>query len=83
MVTYCRNRIHGRCSWDEFKSIGAPATAAVVDAGWSCRKLDEISVSIHERRFDEEKLDRLRGEAKAKRRRVSFRNPSEPASIFE
>lgn len=83
VVTFCRNRFHDRCPWSEYKSIGPEATAAVVNAGWSCSELDRIAASLHEGRFDEQKLDQLRREARKNRRRISYRNLSDPQSVFE
>lgn len=83
VVKFCRNRFSDRCPWSEYKSIGPEATAAVVKAGWSCSELDQIATSLHEGRFDERKLDRLRQEARNNRCRISYRNLSDPRSVFE
>ncbi|RDH36804.1 hypothetical protein BDQ94DRAFT_157646 [Aspergillus welwitschiae] len=71
VVKFCRNRFSDQ------------ATAAVVKAGWSCSELDQIATSLHEGRFDERKLDRLRQEARNNRCRISYRNLSDPRSVFE
>ncbi|KAL4891346.1 hypothetical protein BDV59DRAFT_209022 [Aspergillus ambiguus] len=83
VVTFCCNRFYNRCPWSEYKSIGPEATAAVVNAGWSCSELDQISETMREGGFDERELDRLRRKARNKRRRISYRNPSDPQSVFE
>ena len=83
MVTFCHNRFYDRCPWGEYKSIGPEATAAVVEAGWNCRDLDWIATSISEGGFEERDLDRLRQEARNNRRRISYRNLSDPQSVFE
>ena len=71
------------CSWSKFKSLGPQMTSAVVAAGWSCRKLDQIAESVREGQFLEEELDQLREQARDKRMRISIRHPSDPISVFE
>ncbi|KAL5365871.1 hypothetical protein BJX96DRAFT_159920 [Aspergillus floccosus] len=83
VVTFCRNRFYNRCPWSEYKSIGPEATAAVVKAGWSCSELDRIATSLHEGRFDEQKLDRLRQQARNNRRRISYGKPANYPSVLE
>ncbi|OQE79424.1 hypothetical protein PENNAL_c0051G03555 [Penicillium nalgiovense] len=77
VVTICRGFSLAYLSWSEFKSLGSFATSAVVAAGWSCRKLDQITESVREGLFLEEELDQLREQARDKRNRVSVRRPSD------
>lgn len=83
VITFLRDRFSDRLTWTEFKSLGPPAMAAVVQAKWRCVTLDQIAESIRAGRFDEKELEKLRDEAKEWRRRVSVRKPSDPVSIFE
>ncbi|KAJ5843654.1 uncharacterized protein N7525_001395 [Penicillium rubens] len=77
VVTICRGFSPDYLSWSEFKSLGSFATSAVVAAGWSCRKLDQIAESVREGLFLEEELDQLREQARHKRNRVYIRRPSD------
>lgn len=83
VVTFLRNRFPDRCSWSEYKSIGPEATTAVVNAGWSCRALDEIATSLREGGFDERRLDQLRQQATYNRRRISSGRPADYPSVLE
>ena len=83
MVTIYRGFSPHYLSWDEFMSLGSFATSAVVAAGWSCRKLDQIAESVREGLFLEEELDRLREQARGKRNRISIRRPSAWAFMDE
>ncbi|KAI9923414.1 hypothetical protein ASPWEDRAFT_46923 [Aspergillus wentii DTO 134E9] len=83
VVTYFDNGYQNRLNWNEYKSIGPIATAAVVRAGWNCAKLEQIAQSVRDRRFCEDELDRLREQARAERRRISTRGLSEPVSVFD
>ncbi|KAB8213158.1 hypothetical protein BDV33DRAFT_185330 [Aspergillus novoparasiticus] len=83
VVEFLHDGRHDRLTWTEFKSIGPPAMTAVVRARWSCLALDEIAESIRAGRFEEKELDKLRNEARERRRRVSIRKPSDPVSTFE
>ncbi|KAB8213071.1 hypothetical protein BDV33DRAFT_230503 [Aspergillus novoparasiticus] len=83
VITFLRDCFSDRLTWTEFKSLGPPAMAAVVQAKWRCVTLDQIAESIRAGRFDEKELEKLRDEAKEWRRRVSVRKPSDPVSIFE
>jgi hypothetical protein len=65
VVTFRRDHSPDRLPWNDFKSIGTPATNAVVAAGWSCRALDQMAESV---RFIDGKLDELREEARDKRK---------------
>ncbi|KAB8227908.1 uncharacterized protein BDW43DRAFT_323445 [Aspergillus alliaceus] len=83
VIIFLRGQFYDRLPWSEFKSIGTSATTAVVEAGWRCRALDWIAETIREKRFDEKELDKLRDEAKDKRKRISSYNSSDPVSVFE
>ncbi|KAJ5239556.1 hypothetical protein N7468_004175 [Penicillium chermesinum] len=83
VVTFLRNRLYDRCSWSEYKSIGPEATAAVVQAGWSCSELDREVTSLHKGIFDERSLNRLRQQARNKHHRISYGNPADHSSVFE
>ncbi|PWY91466.1 hypothetical protein BO94DRAFT_394158 [Aspergillus sclerotioniger CBS 115572] len=83
MITFLRDRFYDRFTWTEFKSLGPPAMAAVVRAGWRCVALDQIAESIRAGRFDEKELGKLLNEARERRKRVSIRKPSDPVSVFE
>ncbi|KAE8167951.1 hypothetical protein BDV40DRAFT_284438 [Aspergillus tamarii] len=78
VITFLRGHFHDRLTWTEFKSLGPPAIAAVVQAGWRCVALEQIAESIRARRFDEKELDKLRNEARDERKRISIRKPSDP-----
>ncbi|KAB8212614.1 hypothetical protein BDV33DRAFT_186408 [Aspergillus novoparasiticus] len=83
VIEFLHNGRHDRLTWTEFKSIGPPAIAAVVQAGWRRLTLDEIAESIRAGRFHEMELDKLRNEASERWRRISIRKPEDPVSIFE
>ena len=83
MVSFWRNLVPNRCSWSEYKLIGPEATTAVVNAGWSCRALDEIATSLREGGFDERRLDQLRQQATYNRRRISSGRPADYPSVLE
>lgn len=83
VVTFRHNLVLSLCPWKEYRLIGLEATAAVVKAGWNCSELDRMATSLHEERFDERKLDRLRREARNNRRSISSGKPADYPDVLE
>ncbi|QRD91331.1 hypothetical protein F9C07_5377 [Aspergillus flavus] len=83
MVTFRRNRGYHCRPWSEYKSIGPEATAAVVDAGWSCSELDRIAGYLRGDIFDKRYLDQLRQQARNNRRRISYGKSADYPSVFK